>query len=232
MKRLGITLLVCSCSVLAASKKKAKVEQPSALETYTKEATLRAKDPALREGSAGSLWNPAAGLADLARDRRASQLDDVVTILVAEQATAVASGTTKTSRSSSAKASVNSLFGPKKPTSALASLADLSGQTQLDGQGTTTRGTTLTTTLTARVVHVLPNGYLVVEGTKQIQVDSEHQVITVLGVIRPDDITTANTIASNRLAEMEVRINGKGVISDATHRPFFLYRLLTGLLPF
>ena len=66
MKRLGITLLVCSCSVLAASKKKAKVEQPSALETYTKEATLRAKDPALREGSAGSLWNPAAGLADLA----------------------------------------------------------------------------------------------------------------------------------------------------------------------
>jgi flagellar L-ring protein precursor FlgH len=90
----------------------------------------------------------------------------------------------------------------------------------------------LTATLTARVTHVLPNGYLVVEGAKHVQVNSENQVISVRGIVRPYDLDPTNSISSDRLAQMEVRVNGKGVIGDSIHRPFFLYRLLLGLLPF
>jgi flagellar L-ring protein precursor FlgH len=171
-------------------------------------------------------------MSDLARDLRASQVDDIVTILVAENASAVTTGTTKTARTSSVKNSIVALAGPTKAAGPLANLATLSGATSLNGQGTTTRQTTLTTTLTARVTHTLPNGYLVVEGSKSVQVNGEHQLITVRGVVRPADLSPSNTVPSNLLGQMEVKIDGKGVVQDAIKRPFILYRLLLGLLPF
>ena len=82
------------------------------------------------------------------------------------------------------------------------------------------------------MTHVLPNGYLVLEGTKDVQVNSEHQLVTVRGVIRPADLTTGNIISSNQIAQMEIRINGKGVVNDAIRRPNILYRILLGILPF
>jgi flagellar L-ring protein precursor FlgH len=63
-------------------------------------------------------------------------------------------------------------------------------------------------------------------------VNSEHQVVTVRGVIRPADLTTGNVITSNQLAQMEIKIDGKGVVNDAIRRPNILYRILLGLLPF
>ena len=110
--------------------------------------------------------------------------------------------------------------------------AGASGQSSLDGQGTTSRQTTMTTTLTARVTQVLPNGNLVLSGSKDVQVNSEHQEVLVRGVIRPIDLSPDNQVGSDRLAQLEVRINGKGVVNDAVRRPFVLYRLLLGLLPF
>jgi flagellar L-ring protein precursor FlgH len=108
----------------------------------------------------------------------------------------------------------------------------MSGDTQLAGQGTTSRSTTLSTRLTARVIYVLPNGALVVEAAKDIQINSEHQTITVRGVVRPADIDATNSVYSDRLGQLEVHVNGKGVVADAVRRPFILYRLLLGLLPF
>ncbi len=224
-------LMVVGGALLVAGKRE-KVVKPSPLELYVGESTRRAADADAQQTTPGSLWTSRASLSDLARDLRASQVDDIVTVVVSERASAVASGSTKTSRTSSAKNSITALAGPTTAAGILSNLTGLSGQSKLDGQGTTTRDTTLTTSLSARVVQVLPNGYLVVEGTKNIQVDGEHQLVSVHGVIRPSDITTANTVTSTRLAELEVRINGKGVVNDATHRPLFLYRLLLGLLPF
>ena len=184
------------------------------------------------QAAAGSLWLPTSRLTDLHADVRATQMNDLVTIVVSEQASAVATGATKTSRVSSVNASVTSLFGPKSATGALSNLANSSNDTELNGQGSTSRGTSLSTTLSARVTHVLPNGYLVLEGTKDVQVNSEFQHVTVRGIIRPADLTPGNVISSNQLAQMEIRINGKGVVGDAIKRPFILWRILLGLLPF
>jgi flagellar L-ring protein precursor FlgH len=57
-------------------------------------------------------------------------------------------------------------------------------------------------------------------------------VVTIRGVVRPADLTNANTVQSGSIAQMELRINGKGVVNDAIHRPNFIYRLFLGLLPF
>jgi flagellar L-ring protein precursor FlgH len=79
---------------------------------------------------------------------------------------------------------------------------------------------------------VLPNGGLVVEASKDIQINSEHQTIMVRGVIRPADIDSTNSVQSNRLGELELRVNGKGVVGDSIRRPNILYRALMGILPF
>jgi len=213
-----------------AKKKKRKASTPSALDQYLQEALKEPQAPV--KPSPGSLWSPSSRFTELGSDVRAAQVDDLVTIVVNENASAVATGTTKTSRASSAQSSISSLLGVKSAAGALSNLLNANSATALDGEGTTSRGTTLTATLSARVTHVLPNGYLVLEGTKDIVVNSEHQVVTVRGVIRPADLSPGNFISSNQIAQVEIKIDGKGVVNDAVRRPNLLYRILLGLLPF
>ena len=227
--RLLLCLLLLSTASGAMKKKKASAPA-SPLDRYVAEAEARSAEAAAT--TPGAIWAPGSRLADAARDVRASQVDDLLTIVVAEQASAVSTGTTKTQRTSSSKNSIAALAGLTKATGPLANLANISGDTQLNGQGTTSRNTTLSTTLTARVTHVLPGGALMVEAFKDIQVNSERQAITVRGVVRPADIDATNSVLSNRLGQLEVHIDGKGVVGDAIRRPFILYRLLMGLLPF
>jgi flagellar L-ring protein precursor FlgH len=223
---------VCSSGALAgADKSKKKSPEPTALDRYIQDA-LRHETPSDIQPSAGSLWSPASRLADSGADLRAAQVNDLVTVLVSEQASAVATGDVKTSRVSSVKASVSSLFGPKSATGALNNLATSSNDTELAGQGATSRGAQIDTTLSARVTHVLPNGYLVLEGSKDVQVSSEFQQVTVRGIIRPIDLSPGNLISSTQIAQLELKVNGKGVIGDAIRRPNILYRLFLGLLPF
>jgi len=213
----------------AGAERRAAAEQ-SPLDDYVRAASSRGLEQV--GASPGSLFAPGALLSDLARDPRAYRLDDLVTIVVSDRASAIARGVTSTSRTSSARSSVTSLAGALSATHPLSNLASLGGQSKLDGQGETSRETELTTTLSARVTHVLPNGYLVLEGTKQIAVNSERQTVVVRGICRPQDLTPGNQVRSDRLAQLEVRVTGKGVVGDAVKRPFILYRLLLGFLPF
>jgi flagellar L-ring protein precursor FlgH len=237
MNRIPIAILLLGAVLnlpLGANDKNDKKKAPkppseTPLDTFVKQAASRSSETST---TPGAIWVSGSRLADAARDLRASQVDDLLTVVVAEQASAVSTGTTKTSRASSAKSSISALGGLTKAAGALANLAGVSGDTQLNGQGTTSRSTTLSTTLTARVIYVLPNGGLVVEATKDIQVNSEYQTITVRGVVRPADIDPTNSVQSNRLGDLEVKINGKGVVADAIKRPFILWRILLGLLPF
>ena len=226
---LTFVLAVFATASHGAEKRK-KGPEPSALDKYLQEALKQPAEPVTP--SAGSLWSPASRLTNLGSDVRAAQVDDLVTIVVSEQASAVATGATKTARTSTAQSQVAALGGKKSVNGAAQNLLNLSTAQALDGSGSTSRGATLNATLSARVVHVLPNGYLVLEGSKEVQVNSERQVVTVRGVIRPADLSTGNIISSNQIAQMEIRINGKGVVNDSVRRPNILYRILLGILPF
>jgi flagellar L-ring protein precursor FlgH len=182
--------------------------------------------------SPGSLFSASGRLNDSTRDLRASQVDDVITIVVTETVSAVASGVTNTSRKSSATNSITSLAGTLAAGNPLGNLVGLSNAQQLQGTGQTSRNMSISTTLSATVVDVTPNGTLVVEGLKDISVNSEKQTIRVRGLVRPADLNTANAVPSTRVANLQVQVNGKGVVGDAIKRPFFLYRILLGLLPF
>ena len=133
---------------------------------------------------------------------------------------------------SSVNASVSALGGETRKTGPWQNLANTSSDTELNGNGTTSRNSSLSTTLSARVTHVLPNGYLVLEGSKDVMVNSERQIVTVRGIVRPVDLSPGNVISSDQIAQLEIKVNGKGVVGDAIRRPFILYRILLGLLPF
>jgi flagellar L-ring protein precursor FlgH len=226
-----LVLALLSASPATCGLKLLKQKPPSPLDQYLAE-TLFSPAAATGERSPGSLYSAGGLGSNLLRDLRAFQKDDIITIVVSDSASAVSKGVTSSSRKSSVSTSVSSLFKVTNPSGALANMAGASNDQQLAGQGTTSRENTVSTTLSARVIAVAPNGNLVVEGVKRVRVNSEDQLVRVRGVVRPVDIGSANTVASNQLAMLEVDIDGKGVVNDAVRRPFFLYRLLLGLLPF
>ena len=180
--------------------------------------------------SPGSLYSASGRLADSARDVRASEVNDIVTIVVNEAASAVVTGASNSSRKTSANASITGAYGVTTPK--LSNLLGLTNDPQLAGTGTTSRNLTLSTTISARVIEVQSNGNLVIEGVKDIGVNSDKQTITVHGVVRPSDLSSANMVNSAQVANLQVKVAGKGVVGDAIRRPNFLYRLLLGLLPF
>jgi flagellar L-ring protein precursor FlgH len=230
MKILLISTILLNMAGIAGAAARNKQESPSTIDRYIQEATMGA---AAVRPSRGSLYTPYGMLADASVDLRARNVDDVITIVIFDKASAVSRGATNTSRKGSASASITSLYGPaSKLSSRLTELAGLSGQQQLEGQGETSRESVLTATISARVTHVLPNGNMVVEGLKDIWINSEHQQVSVRGVVRSADVDQNNLVRSDRLGNLEVRVNGKGVVEDAIRRPNFLYRLVLGLLPF
>ncbi len=182
--------------------------------------------------SPGSLFTASGALSNAARDVRANAPGDIVTIVVSDQASATATGGTNTSRQSTGNAQISSLAGTLAAGNPLGSLLDFSNERKLQGQGETTRAMTLTTTISARVVATTLNGLLVLEGTKQTVVNSERQTIVVRGLIRPVDVTPGNIVRSDQISDLTLEVNGKGVVNDAIKRPFVLYRILLGLLPF
>ena len=179
----------------------------------------------------GSLWTPTSLFSDLTSDLRARRVGDIVTILVQEKASAVSSGTVKTQRNSSLQSSISAAGGITRATGPLVNLAKAGTNTALDGQGATTRDTTLNATISAVVTQVLPNGSLVIQGTKNVKINNENQILGLRGLVRPVDLDTTNTVSSDRVAQMDLQVNGKGVVADQIKRPFILYRLLMDILP-
>jgi len=229
--RIAFVVFAATCSLAVAANKPKKQSQESALDQTLQEiaATQGTERQAVLPGS---LWTPTSLFSDLTADLRARRVGDIITILVQEKASAVSTGTVKTARNSSLKSSISAAGGITRATGPWANLAGVGTQTSLDGQGTTSRDTTLNATISAVVTQVLPNGGLVIQGTKNVKINSENQVLSLRGIVRPVDLSTANLVPSDRVAQMELQVNGKGVVADSVRRPFVLYRLIMGILPF
>lgn len=227
MKRIVLAFVLASLAVPAKDKESARKLTP--LEELL-EHQRSPHSPARQ--TPGSLYEAGGRFADLARDQRAARAGDLVTVVVSDRASALSKGSTSSARKSDANASVTALGGPTRVAGPLSALAQLGSESKLEGAGETTRESALTTTLSAYVKEVMPNGNLFIEGAKDIMVNSERQKVIVRGVIRWADLSPSNRVASDRLAGLEIQIQGKGVVQDAIRRPNILYRILLGILPF
>jgi flagellar L-ring protein precursor FlgH len=182
--------------------------------------------------ASGSLYLSTGFLGEVSRDPKAAQVGDLVTVQIVEQASALTSGATAQNRASSSDNAITRFLGIPGVRSPLGNLLQSAGESSLQGQGSTSRQTSVSAVLTTHVTHVMPNGNIIVEGGKEIVVNSERQVVWLRGVVRPADISPDNSVASSRIGLMDLRVNGRGVVNDAIRRPNFLFRLFQRILPF
>lgn len=209
---------------------------------YLEDAKISPLEEYLRQARAGgtkstaggsSLFSPTASNLFLFVDVKARNVNDIVTIQILENASASNTANTSTDQDGETNASAPSLFGLERGASALNFASILQGLSDLSfsGEGTTSRSGTLTASLSARVVEVLPNNDMVLEGTKQVTINQESHRLTLRGVVRSRDVSPFNVVRSSSIAHMEVKFDGKGVVSDA-NEPGFFYKLFQLISPF
>jgi len=164
----------------------------------------------------GSLW-PADDRVFFYADKKALRVGDIITVRIIESAQASNTADTDLSRTSSANASLSAFFGKKKFLNLFKVGDDLlttSSENSHKGAGSTTRSGELTAVMTAMVREVLPNGNLVVRGTREVLVNHEQQFITLTGIVRPQDVSRDNIVLSTQLADANITIGGLGVVAD------------------
>jgi len=101
----------------------------------------------------------------------------------------------------------------------------------MKGQGDTSRNNTLVARISARVIRVMENGDLMIEGRRQVTINAEDQYLIIGGIIRPQDITAENTIASQYISDAHIVLTGTGVIDDKM-RPGWATRIVDWVWPF
>jgi flagellar L-ring protein precursor FlgH len=199
------------------------------LEEYEAKNPYPGKEQPLEYLSKGSLM-PKNGYQDLYSERRASRVGDVIFIQVVESMNAVETISNQTQRSTNFRQGISSFFGLSPNT-----LADIGGQgsgsVDTKGTGKLQQTGLLTTKLAGRVMKVYPNGAMLVEAKKAIFVNDSSREVLLRGIVRPEDIDSANTISSDKIANLEVFIDGKGFLVDGGS-PGWLARILAKVLPF
>jgi flagellar L-ring protein precursor FlgH len=187
--------------------------------------------------SDGSLWQDDAPLASMFSDQKARAVGDIVTIKITESSAATNKASTATDRSSSLSAGVDAFFGAENKYSSGSSFFNPFGtvaggvESEFEGTGTTKRSGDLDAYITALVTQVLPNGNLVVTGSREVLINSENQIIQLTGVIRPRDISSKNMVLSTYIADARISYSGTGVVNDR-QQPGWLTNIVMKVWPF
>ncbi|HSO21160.1 MAG TPA: flagellar basal body L-ring protein FlgH [Desulfosarcina sp.] len=185
----------------------------------------------------GSLWRENAPLIALFADQKARTIGDVVTIKIAESSAATNKASTATDRSSSLSASIDAFFNAEKRFPAdqpfFNPFSRVAGgvESEFEGTGTTRRSGDLNAYITALVTQVLPNGNLVITGSREVLINNENQVIQLTGVVRPRDINADNQVLSTYVADARISYSGSGVVNDR-QRPGWLTTIVMKVWPF
>lgn len=232
----ALLLLIAATSMRASSIKRNKKElsvKPNvaseSLEQYV--ARVRAENLNV-QATPGSIWTDSGRLTRMSTDVRAMRPHDLISVVVMENLVSSRDGTVKSSRASSANSQVGSLLGNLHAGNALQNLVNQSSSAGLSAQGATQSNSSLSTVFGGQVVDVLPNGMLVIEAARQVEFSQQTETIVLRGLVRPEDISQQNQILSTAISSLELEVRGKGIISDYTHRPNFLVRMLQQLLIF
>jgi flagellar L-ring protein precursor FlgH len=179
----------------------------------------------------GSLWVPQGQFSNLASDDKARNVHDTIIINVVEQTTAEGDAAVKSQRTFSASSGVSAM-GIAGPTSGVQNIFSPQSSQALNGQAQTTSNRSFVTSLAAQVVSVLPNGFLVIEAFRQMEMNNQRQTLVLHGVVRPSEIASDNSVLSTQISYLEVGLKGNGVLSDGVRPPNKIIRAILSLVGF
>lgn len=187
------------------------------------------------EQQANSLWR--TGARGFFKDQRATRVGDILTVNIQINDRAQMQNSTTRSRDGSDSLGIPTLFGFERNVARVTGLSDTgsllstSGSSSSTGDGQIQRQEQINLQVAALITQVLPNGNLVVQGKQQVRVNHELRELLLSGIIRPEDITNANTISYEKIAEARISYGGKGTVSDV-QQPRWGQQVLEVLNPF
>jgi flagellar L-ring protein FlgH len=183
-----------------------------------------------------SLW--ASDRQTFFKDQRANDIGDVITVMIDIDDEAQLENETERTRTSEEGASMGALLGYEAALDEIlpeavnnANLAELGADSVHNGQGSIDREEEVEVQLAALVTQILPNGNMVIHGRQEVLVNFEKRILSVDGVIRPQDITIGNTISYEKIAEARIIYGGEGQISDV-QQPRYGQQLYDVIFPF
>ena len=151
-------------------------------------------------------------------DIKATQIGDLLTVVLSEQTNASKSSSLEANKSSTIDLPNPTLFGKGDYTlngrEVLSSSATASRD--VEGEGELTQENSLTGNITVTVTEKLPNGYLVIKGEKLLTLNEGSEVVRIDGLVRPADIDSNNRIESEKIANARITYKGSGVVSDSS----------------
>ena len=188
----------------------------------------------------GSLFDPDVE-GSLVADFRARRVGDVLTVKIEENLKGAKDVKTNTNKKSSVNVGLAGLLGlefnkrvsPRYPglkVDAAKAIGGLS-ENKFNSKGATSGDTSLSGTISVRVVKKLPGGNLFIRGTREITINNETQYVVLTGIVRPSDIDHDNVVSSTKIAEARITYSGGGQLSEMQH-PGWLGRLMGIIAPF
>ncbi len=185
----------------------------------------------------GSLFLGNRGLA-LYEDLKAKQIGDIITVVLTEVTAAKKNSETKLDKKATATILDPQLLGtsakfdlPKQLPIPLITTDNLNLSTNInadrsfDGKGDSNQSNSLNGTITVTVTQIHPNGNLFIRGEKWITLTQGDEYIRISGIVRPQDITPDNTIASSRIADARITYSGRGDMHN-TNKPGWMMKIL------
>jgi len=218
----ALTLGACSTAIEAVrGPELAPIGYPAAL-VPVQQAYLPA--PESRAASSNSLWR--AGARTFFGDQRARRVGDILTVSIDIDDSAQTSNSTNRARSNDASGGVTNFFGLENSLGRAfpggfdpANMVGLAGESNASGSGSVNRSERVSLTVAAVVTDVLSNGNLVIQGRQEVRTNREVRELTVAGIVRPEDISSANTINHSQIAEARISYGGRGDISRMQATP-------------
>jgi flagellar L-ring protein precursor FlgH len=183
-----------------------------------------ARLPGPQPASANSLWR--TGARAFFNDQRASRVGDILTVQIDIDDSAKTTNATASSRTSGLKAGVPHLLGLESTLGKIlpsgfdpANALETSSTNSNAGNGSVNRAEKISLTIAAVVTGILPNGNMVIQGVQEVRTNTELRQLTVAGIVRPEDISSANTIKHTQIAEARISYGGRGDISRVQKTP-------------
>lgn len=171
-----------------------------------------------------SLWR--TGARTFFGDQRAARVGDIVTVQIDIDDSARTQNTTTSSRTSGLTMGFPHLFGLESSLGKIfpggfdpANAIETGSTSSKAGAGAVNRSEKISLTVAAVVTGVLPNGNMVIQGTQEVITNGELRRLTVSGIVRPEDISAANTIRHTQIAEARIAYGGRGDISRVQKTP-------------
>ena len=224
-------VILIATGAWGANNKKGKPANDAAAESLA-QYIERVRAATASGSTLGSLWVPQGRFSNLPADDKARNVNDTIIINVLEQTTAAADSSVKSARTFAASSSISALGGLVKSNNGLQNIFSPQSSQALNGQAQTASDSSFVTSLAAQVVSVLPNGFLVIEAVRQMEMNNQRQTLVIHGVVRPSDIAVDDSVLSTQVSNLEVRLNGKGVLSDGVRPPNKLVRAILKVVGF